>query len=91
MTGESSNKTLQNRIIVIVLIILAIAGIVYLGFYILNLINPVFEEIPTKSSGVELQNKDLEIIQNLENVNTYLLQPTVAPEELGKPNPFDPI
>ena len=88
---EAQSKTKPNRLMGLILIGVGIGLLVYVGFYIVNLLNPEFEEVPTTRSTVELKETDIQIIQDLNKINTYLLQPTVNPNEIGRPNPFAPV
>lgn len=91
MINIKISKTQRNKILTVLAIMTSLAFLFYLALYVFNLLNPVYDNKPISSDIIELKNNEIQIIQDINKINTYLLQPTVSPGELGRTNPFAPL
>lgn len=84
-------QLLQKRLMTLGVLGIGVVLVIYLILYLIGIVFPNFEDTPTQTSSIELKNQDIQVIQDLDKINTYLLQPTVNPNEIGRSNPFAPI
>ncbi|MEI6221419.1 MAG: hypothetical protein WCP97_01505 [bacterium] len=91
MALEGLSKKNQNVLMALLVIAAGVGLVAYIGIYLSSLLYPNFEDTAPKASTIGIKESDQQIVQDLNKVNTYLLQPTVSPNEVGRKNPFAPI